>query len=274
MGLEALDLALRRPQFHGLQVLNMKMNPSIGSNIAQLCQQLQVDTLPSLTDLNLSDCNLNIQGGIIMSRAFPYMTALRNLNLNHCKIELVSLAGIPGKSIGLACFTSLRILELAGNSLIHGDVDVSQGTGASKSGFFDDLARLTSLERLNLENCRLQFAGIHCLATQCLSALSNLACLNVSVNGLVALSDDEGALDDCFIELANGIRHLKKLSSIKLNQGGFSRTVARALCAAMATLPRPIYTYVTSFVYCLFVTSCAGTRTTAGKRLRSKAQSQ
>jgi len=93
--MQALEIGLRKPQFKSLQILNMKMNPSIGSNIARLAQQLQFRTLPSLTELNLSDCNLNIQGGIVMSRVFSGMTGLKKLNLEHCKVELVSLVGNP-----------------------------------------------------------------------------------------------------------------------------------------------------------------------------------
>lgn len=221
----------------------MKMNPSIGSNIAKLAQQFQYDTLPCLTELNLSDCNLNILGGVVMSRVFAGMTSLQVLNLAHCKIELASLAGFPGKSDGLGRFSALKELNLAGNCLAHSDVDATY-TGSSKSWFFDDLARLTSLEILNLANCRLRCDGITMLSKQSLCALTNLTQLDVSVNGLVSLSDDEeGKLDDCFSELANGIRHLKKLRKIGFNQGGFSKNVARQLCRAIASLPLPMYDY-------------------------------
>jgi len=70
LGIQALEIALRKKQFVTLQILNLKSNPSIGSNFALLGQQLQFKTLPSLTELNLSDCNLNVQGGIVMSRIF------------------------------------------------------------------------------------------------------------------------------------------------------------------------------------------------------------
>jgi hypothetical protein len=241
LGMQALEIGLRKPQFKTLQTLNIKMNPSIGSNIARLGQQLQFKTLPSLTELNLSDCNLNIQGGIVMSRVFPGMTGLKKLNLDHCKIELVSLVGTPSKADGLGCLTGLKALEVAGNCLLD-SVDASY-TGATKQDFFDNLARLASLETLNLENCRLKTEGIQLLSKQCLCKLTQLTSLNVSVNGLVSLSDEDN-LEECFADLANGIRHLKNLMSIKFNQGGFSREVAQGLCQAIVELPRPMYSYV------------------------------
>jgi len=244
LGIEELESSLRRNQFNALEVLNMKMNPSIGSNIARLGQQLQFKTLPALQVLNLSDCNLNMQGGIVMSRVFSGMTGLKKLNLDFCKIELVSLAGISGKlqGGGLRCLTGLKVLELAGNGLVLDGGNVSY-TGATKNEFFEDLALLTCLENLNLENCRLRAEGVQMFAKQCLCKLTLLTHLNISVNGLMSLSDDEDNLDDCFLDLAAGIRHLKKLTNIKFNQGGFSSFVARRLCEAIASLPRPTYFY-------------------------------
>ncbi len=251
LGIQALEVGLRKPQFKTLEILNIKMNPSIGSNIARLGQQLQFKTLPSLTELNLSDCNLNIQGGIVMSRVFPGMTGLKKLNLDHCKVELVSLVCTPGKAHGLGCLTGLKSLEVAGNCLLDSvevagnglsdSVDASY-TGATKKDFFDNLARLTCLETLNLENCRLKTEGIQMFSKLCLSTLTQLTHLNVSVNGLVSLSDEDN-LQECFMDLANGIRHLKNLMSIKFNQGGFSRHIAQGLCQAIVELPRPMYSY-------------------------------
>ncbi len=246
LGIEELECSFRRKQFKALEVLNMKMNPSIGSNIARLGQQLQSQTLPALQVLNLSDCNLNMQGGIVMNRVFSGMTSLKKLNLEHCKIELVSLAGIPGKlqGGGLGCLTGLQVLELAGNGLVlDGSISDVSYTGATKKMFFEDLARLTCLEVLNLENCRLRAEGVQLFAKQCLCKLTLLTHLNISVNGLMSLSDDEDNLDECFLDLAAGIRHLKKLMNIRFNQGGFSSFVARRLCEAIAALPRPTYQY-------------------------------
>ena len=158
LGIQALEIGLRKKQFATLQILNIKMNPSVGSNIARLAQQLQNKTLSALTELNLSDCNLNIQGGIIMSRVFPGMAGLKVLNLEHCKVELVSLVGNPAKADGLACLTGLKVLEVAGNCLVESD-DASY-LGATKQEFFESLAKLTCLENLNLENCRLKPEGI------------------------------------------------------------------------------------------------------------------
>ncbi len=238
--MQALEIGLRKPQFRSLQILNMKMNPSIGSNIARLAQQLQFRTLPSLTELNLSDCNLNIQGGIVMSRVFSGMTGLRKLNLEHCKIELVSLVGNPSSEAdGLRCLTRLKVLELAGNCLLDSDTSY---TGATKRDFFEQLAQLTCLESLNLENCRLQTDGIQMFSKQCLCNLTKLTNLNVSVNGLVSLSEED-KVEECLLDLGNGLRYLKNLMSIKFNQGGFSKHVAQALCQAIAELPRPMYSY-------------------------------
>jgi hypothetical protein len=261
LGIQALEIGLRKKQFATLQILNIKMNPSVGSNIARLAQQLQNKTLSALTELNLSDCNLNIQGGIIMSRVFPGMAGLKVLNLEHCKVELVSLVGNPAKADGLACLTGLKVLEVAGNCLVESD-DASY-LGATKQEFFESLAKLTCLENLNLENCRLKPEGIQVsspltpmtalsslpprpphqmFSKQCLCKLTKLTSLNVSVNGLVFLDDDE-QFRDCLFDLADGIKHLKNLTSIKFNQGGFSRDDARALCQAIFELPRPIYSY-------------------------------
>ena len=225
-----------------LEILNMKQNPSLGSNIARLGQQLQF--LTSLTELNLSDCNLNIHGGIVMSRVFPGMTGLKRLNLEHCKLELVSLVGNPAKADGLGCLTGLKVLELAGNCLVESD-DASY-LGATKREFFERLARLTCLEHLSLENCRLKAEGIRMFSKQCLHKLANLTSLNVSVNGLVFLADDDN-FGNCLYDLADGISHLTKLMSIKFNQGCFSRDVARALCQAIFELPRPKYSYDDKF---------------------------
>jgi len=247
--MQALEIGLRKPQFKSLQILNMKMNPSIGSNIARLAQQLQFRTLPSLTELNLSDCNLNIQGGIVMSRVFSGMTGLKKLNLEHCKVELVSLVGNPREAKtdfeadGLRCLTRLKILELAGNCLLDSDTSY---TGATKRDFFEHLAQLTCLETLNLENCRLRTDGIQMFSKQCLCKLMKLTNLNVSVNGLVSLSDED-QVEECLLDLGNGLRYLTNLVSIKFNQGGFSKDVAQALCQAIAELPRPMYSYVDNF---------------------------
>ncbi len=240
VGMQALEIALQRPHFRQLQVLNMKMNPSAGSHIVKLAQQLHHDKLPALTELNLSDCNLGAQGGNIMARVFPGLTQLRKLNLYRCNIELVSLAGIPRKSDGLACFTALRVLDLGGNSLAF-DTSSEHTASIRTKSFFDDLACLTSLEILNLENCRLKCDGMAMLSKHCLVTLTNLTLLNVRVNGLVPLSNEDSNLEDCYSELADGIRHLKKLRRICLNQGGFSKSVARQLCSAIASLPRPVY---------------------------------
>jgi hypothetical protein len=241
--MQALEIGLRKPQFKSLQILNIKMNPSIGSNIARLAQQLQFRTLPSLTELNLSDCNLNIQGGIVMSRVFSGMTGLKKLNLEHCKVELVSLVGNPREADGLRCLTRLKVLEVAGNCLLDSDTSY---TGATKRDFFEHLAQLTCLELLNLENCRLKTDGIQMFSKQCLCKLTKLTNLNVSVNGLVSLSDED-KVEECLLDLGNGLRYLKNLMSIKFNQGGFSKDVAQALCQAIFELPRPMYSYCDNF---------------------------
>lgn len=226
-----------------LQILNLKSNPSIGSNFALLGQQLQFKTLPSLTELNLSDCNLNVQGGIVMSRIFSGMTGLKRLNLDHCKIELVSLACNSTELHGLRCLTGLEALEVAGNCLVFND-EASHIGASKKQFFFENLARLTLLNHLNLENCRLKTQGIQMFSKQCLCMLTNLTSLNVSVNGLVMMIDEEESdLEECLFDLASGIRHLKNLKSVKFNQGGFSRKVAHALCQAIFALNRPMYEY-------------------------------
>jgi hypothetical protein len=179
----------------------------------------------------------------VMSRVFSGMTGLKKLNLEHCKVELVSLVGNPREADGLRCLTRLKILEVAGNCLFDSDTSY---TGATKRDFFEHLAQLTCLESLNLENCRLGTDGIQMFSKQCLCKLTKLTNLNVSVNGLVSLSDED-KVEECLLDLGNGLRYLKNLMSIKFNQGGFSKDVAQALCQAIFELPRPMYSYTDNF---------------------------
>ncbi|XP_078522205.1 leucine-rich repeat-containing protein 31 [Lissotriton helveticus] len=205
---------------HTLELLELSMNPGIGSSLENIAQELK--NVPCLRGLKLQMCGINQDSMQFLSAAFKNLTELRKLDLSSNK---ALGGGFQNSSAELSTLKLLQILDIHKCSITEDDMAAltqvvpllssleilnmssNRKIGGSSLNLFSRLRFLPKLKSVCVSHCALTEESFAALA-EALIHLTELEQLDLSWNKCVG-----GRLT----QLLDTLKHTTTMQELKLS---------------------------------------------------------
>jgi len=223
-GLEKVTKSLRNLQLNSLTINDSTITDKVAEHLAVIVADPDLQstdayqiysnitcikkTMPLLTHLNLSSNFIANKGAEILAHAISKSTVLNYLDLSNCKLQLQGLLCIS-KSL-------VHVLTLRYLALNHNTISNETATQLAKA-----ISKITKLENLGLQNCRLQENGALVIFAS-MRNKEHMKSLDVSHNKITKRSAAQ--LSSTLCTIANTLTHIK-ISNCKLRQNRFAELV-------------------------------------------------